>query len=396
MAELRHPVTKTLRVKQLLHEGGPGDLPPFTSSGSDISAGGLLASTSTVAGAGATSAVVSGTGFGSGLLGSGPEALAAAAATAAGGAAATAPAYAAADAAMLGQAAADAGPSGTEALGPRFAPSPSSEVAAKRAGSGGSNGDGAAAIANAAAAAVLADATLDAPTASPATVDSAAALESAPDGAADGAAAVTAAATQNAPSPGLLRVVKGKYDIVVTLDFSSLMQVYGGELPYEQNTLGPAARLRALPSAASLLASQLSQPDPFGGGSSGGLVGASANSDLLGDARSEATAGADASGGSGGAGSHPAGGEGITELALRAFPGCTPAAQLRRAIVVHLAGLPRRSQQWTHLGTFVATAQSALWLNPANRCDCARRHTVCRCMVLPETPGCPTARTVDM
>ncbi|GFR52730.1 hypothetical protein Agub_g15267 [Astrephomene gubernaculifera] len=184
-----------------------------------------------------------------------------------------------------------------------------------------------------------------------------------------------AGATANVATEGagFLRVVKGKYDIVVVLDLPALMQVYGkcgpatgAALPTQlQQLAAPSHALRQVSLCANSASTAAEGPAHTdiqtsllgkspGDGSISGEAGMASQTAL-----SQGSGGA-AAGGSGVI-------EGVSELALRAFPGSAPAAQLRRAIVVHLAGLPRRSQQWTHLGIFVASSQAHLWLNPSNR-----------------------------
>ncbi|KXZ48947.1 hypothetical protein GPECTOR_24g237 [Gonium pectorale] len=269
VAELRHPVTKTLRVKQLLHEGGPGD--------------GML-SASPIAGS--------------------PEQQ----------------------------------PGGAVAGGPGASPSTG------RDGTGGAN--------------------------SPMPGDS-------PGG------------------PGFLRVIKGKYDIVVALNVPGLLQGYAagtlGQNSYGGGGLGAEASASSLPrqQSAGTLSPVRAHTPTSSHTSPDGRDGSRTASPLPGQTTGERTPGegASMSPGEGGAGasgtglqgaSDRAGGagseansvygaEGVNDLALRAFPGTSPAAQLRRAIVIHLAGMPKRSQLWTHLGIFVASSQAHLWLNPTHR-----------------------------
>ncbi|GLI68542.1 hypothetical protein VaNZ11_012984, partial [Volvox africanus] len=216
---------------------------------------------------------------------------------------------------------------------------------------------------------------------------------------------------------GFLRVVKGKYDIVVVLDLPSLLQTHGHRhsggaqggqvlapttMPAVVDPTGPLAVSARGAAAAMLLQTSLSTGVIGASGitSATNLSGVGSRGPLA-RSTSDLTTGMEPGLmlGAGGGGSGPltllsstmaaaAGGlfspsgvvlapattalvsgvvEGFPELALRAFPGPSAGAQLRRAIVVHLASLPRRSQPWTHLGVFVAGSQAHLWLKPANR-----------------------------
>ncbi len=51
--------------------------------------------------------------------------------------------------------------------------------------------------------------------------------------------------------------------------------------------------------------------------------------------------------------------EGISDAALRAFPGAAPAARLRRALVGHLGSLPRRGASWQQLTAFLASGKAS-------------------------------------
>ncbi|EFJ43112.1 hypothetical protein VOLCADRAFT_96821 [Volvox carteri f. nagariensis] len=231
-----------------------------------------------------------------------------------------------------------------------------------------------------------------------------------PPGDGNGAAATITTGPGVDGVAGFLRVVKGKYDIVVVLDFSGLMRTHGHHQPgglqvTTSGTVGTtsaaqpapamllqtslstgglgsrsfdlgtatAAAAPGLPSSASLPVPS-ARPPPMERSASDLAaaaieLGLSMTSGVGGGGGPSTAAGAGLLTASGvsvlpSAALPPSAEEGLSELALRAFPGPSAAAQLRRAIVVHLSGLPRRCQPWSHLAAFAESMQA---LKPASK-----------------------------